>query len=101
MKHLLAPQEIWEKVIDEQVNLEEEIVLKRQEDDVIVERVYFNGAVRGLSKTRIHGVACYKPSKKPLTALLFVGITGEINMEELKTIARSGFYAFQIDYLGQ
>ena len=101
MKHLLAPQEIWEKVIDEQVNLEEEIILKRQEDDVIVERVYFNGAVRGLSKTRIHGVACYKPSKKPLTALLFVGITGEINLEELKTIARSGFYAFQIDYLGQ
>lgn len=100
MKNLMTPQEIWEKVIGEQVNLES-VTMQKQEDDVVVESVYFNGTQRGLSKTRVYGVACYKPSAKPMPTLLLVGLTIPINVEELKNIARSGFFVFQIDYLGQ
>ncbi|MBQ2723713.1 MAG: hypothetical protein IJF72_03585, partial [Clostridia bacterium] len=100
MKKLMTPQEIWEKVIGEQVNLES-VTMQKQEDDVVVESVYFNGTQRGLSKTRVYGVACYKPSAKPMPTLLLVGLTIPINVEELKNIARSGFFVFQIDYLGQ
>lgn len=101
MEEILTSQTLWEGYDPNATELDVVTLNTTENDGIVTKRLYFTGREVDGGKTRVFGVVCNKTTNVARPAVLVINdFEKEIDENVLVDLARRGFVAMAIDYVG-